>query len=511
MPIPMPSLRSPLRATLLLLGVASQVGLGCEESGTETETAVEPAIAAPACNTLSLGSVPADASVVLIVNDAMRRDRAGIYGGAARTPHFDALAREGLLFSHALASAPWTKPSIASLFTSLHPSQHGVASDPELRGTKGIFRRDDVTRADVLPAELVTLAERLQAAGLRTGALVANPWLRRSFGFDQGFDHYDDSFASWDAPGSEVNRAALAWLDQLDDGERFFLYLHYLDSHRPYGRLTRKDLAVEAPWGDTRALSEQGEGYFRRAIALEDGTPVVAAGAEPSVALLERAYDRGVENFDAALGALLDGLARHPAWPRTAVIVTSDHGEALYDRGYGNHGASLYDDEAAVPLVARLPGVVPESGRVDCLVSLVDLMPSLCAYLGVECGGDLQGWSLFGAPPSPGRLLVTEGVMTRPSNRAVRGERWKLLYEPDGRRDGRQHASPWSLYDVEDDPAEQRDRLAGAPDADATRAFSRLGEALHGAVAEMPIPERRTAPVDPALAERLRVLGYVEE
>ena len=106
------------------------------------------------------------------------------------------------------------------------------------------------------------------------------------------------------------------------------------------------------------------------------------AGALPSVALLERAYDRGVENFDAALGSLLDGLARHPAWPRTGVIVTSDHGEALYERGYGNHGASLFDDETAVPLVARLPGVVPESGRVDCLVSLVDLMPSLCAYLG---------------------------------------------------------------------------------------------------------------------------------
>jgi arylsulfatase len=357
----------------------------------------------------------------------------------------------------------------------------------------------------------VTLAERLQAAGLRTGALVANPWLRRSFGFDQGFDHYDDSFASWDAPGSAVNRAAFAWLDQLGEGERFFLYLHYLDSHRPYGRLTRDDLAVEAPLGDTRELSEQGEGYFRRSISLEDGRPVVAAGVEPSVALLERAYDRGVENFDAALGSLLDGLARHPAWPKLAVIVTSDHGEALYDRGYGNHGASLFDDEAAVPLIARLPGVVPERGRVECLVSLIDLMPSLCAYLGLECGADLQGWSLFGAQPSRRRLLVTEGVMTRPRNRAVRGERWKLLYEPDGRRDGLEEASPWSLYDLEDDPAERRDRLAGAPDAEAKRIFARFQQALHEAVAETRVPERQTAPVDRELAERLRVLGYVEE
>ncbi len=490
---------------LLLLGAASLVALGCAEA----ETAIP--IAARACNTLSLGSVPADASFVLIVNDTMRRDRAGIYGGAARTPHFDALAREGLVFSRALSPAPWTKPSIASLFTSLYPSQHGVASDPELRSEFGAFRPDDVTRADVLPAELVTLAERLQAAGLRTGALVANPWMRRPFGFDQGFEHYDDSFSSWDAPGSEVNRAALAWLDQLEDGERFFLYLHYLDSHRPYGRLTREELSIAALPGDTRQLSEDGEGHFRRLIALTDGTPVVEAGALPSVALLERAYDRGVENFDAALGSLLDGLARHPAWPRTGVIVTSDHGEALYERGYGNHGASLFDDEIAVPLVARLPGVVPEKGRVDCLVSLVDLMPSLCAYLGVECRGDLQGWSLFGGPPSRRRFLVSEGVMTRPRNRAVRGERWKLLYEPDGRRDGLEQASPWSLYDVEADPAEQRDRLAGRPDAEATRVFARLQSALLEAVAEVRVPERRTAPVDPELAERLRALGYLEE
>ena len=497
--------RSQLRATILLFGAASYVALGC------AETEAEPDIAAPACNRLSLESVPADASFVLIVNDAMRRDRAGIYGGAARTPHFDAFAREGLLFSRAIAPAPWTKPSIATLFTSLHPSQHGVESDPELRGQSGMFRPDDIIRADVLPAELVTLAERLRAAGLRTGALVANPWMRRPFGFDQGFEHYDDSFSSWDAPGREINRAALAWLDQLDDGERFFLYLHYVETHRPYGRLTRDELSIEAPPGDTRELTEEAEEYFRRFIALADGTPVVQAGAEPSVALLERAYDRGVENFDAALGSLLAGLARHPAWPKTGVIVTSDHGEALYERGYGNHGGSLFEDETAVPLVARLPGVVPERGRVDCLVSLLDLMPSLCAYLGVECRGDLQGWSLFGAPPSRRRLLVTEGVMTRPRNRAVRGERWKLLYEPDGRRDGREQTSPWSLYDVEADPAEQRDRLGGRPDAEATRVFARLQHALLEAVADVGVPERRTAPVDPELAERLRVLGYVEE
>ena len=503
----MPSLRSDLRAILLLVGATSQVALACAEG--ESDAEIE--IAASACNTLFLETVPADASFVLIVNDSMRRDRAGIYGGAARTPHLDAFARDGLLFSRAIAPAPWTKPSIASLFTSLLPSQHRVASDPGLRSESGLFRPDDVTRADVLPAEFATLAERLQAAGLRTGAVIANPWMRRPFGFDQGFEHYDDSMASWDAPGSEVSRAALAWLDPLEDGERFFLYLHYLDSHRPYGPLTRDDLSIEVSPGDTRELSGQAVEYFRRFISLVDGTPAVDAGVEPSAALLERAYDRGVESFDAALGSLLEGLARHPAWSKMGVIVTSDHGESLYERGYGNHGGSLFEDETAVPMVARLPGVVPEKGRVHCPVSLVDLMPSVCAYLGVECRGNLQGWNFFSTLPPRRRLLVTEGVMNRPRNRAVRGERWKLLYEPDGRRDGREDASPWSLYDLEDDSAEQRDRLAGRPDAEAMRVFAHLRHGLREAVAETRAPQRRTAPVDPEMAERLRALGYVEE
>ena len=87
----------------------------------------------------------------------------------------------------------------------------------------------------------------------------------------------------------------------------------------------------------------------------------------------------------------------------------------------------------------------------------------------------------------------------------------KLFYEPDGRRDGREQASPWSLYDVEDDPEERRDRLAGEPDAEAKRVFEQLRNALREAADDVRAPERRTAPVDPELAERLRDLGYVEE
>ena len=70
---------------------------------------------------------------------------------------------------------------------------------------------------------------------------------------------------------------------------------------------------------------------------------------QPSLALASAAYDRGVERFDRALAVLLERLRAHPAWANTAVILTSDHGEALFDRGYGNHAIGLYDDEVAIP------------------------------------------------------------------------------------------------------------------------------------------------------------------
>ena len=196
-----------------------------------------PIVGELACSEITLEQSPAHPGVVLIVNDTMRRDRVGIHGGAAATPHFDAFAREHLLFERAVTQSPWTKPSIASLFTSLYPSQHGVAADPATRDSTDVARDGALVEADVLSQDFVTLAEVLRGAGFRTAAFLSNPWLGSRFGFDQGFEIYDDSFASWGVSGRVVTREALAWLTDIGPDEPFFLYLHYIDSHRPYGRL----------------------------------------------------------------------------------------------------------------------------------------------------------------------------------------------------------------------------------------------------------------------------------
>jgi len=508
--------RIALALLLLTHGTLAGCGGDLPERGTD------------ACRPLHLEAAPPAASLVLIVNDTMRRDRVGAYGGPARTPVFDAFAGENLLFRRASTPAPWTKPAVASLFTALYPSQHGVRDDPRLPARNGDAGR--VRSADVLATSLVTLAEVLRDAGFRTAAFVSNPWMGRPFGFDQGFEHYDDGFARFDAPGEVVSRAGLDWLAGLGTDERFFLYLHYVDAHQPYGRLSTAEVLSrrEQLEADRRPISPEARAILRELRTEGGESLLLATPAHPSRALIELAYDRGISEFDAALGSFLQGLASHPADARTAVVITSDHGEALFERGYGNHARALHEDELAIPLAARLPGVRAGDRVVDCPVTLIDVMPTICHYFGLACPATATGrsWLVDAQGPhdadaglAADRYVAAEGVPGLPEHRAIRNRRFKLIYEPGGRlgpnlvRDveaGRRY--PYSLYDLDADPGETRNLLAEVPHAEETEeAFATLSTALPEVVPPFDTPAPASAPLDPDLEQRLRDLGYTAE
>lgn len=484
--------------------------LACQNSGDSSPI--------PPCNELELRAPRRDANIVLIINDTMRRDRSEIYGGPVRTPALASLAREGLVFTSASGEANWTRPAMATLFTSLYPSQHRLGKSLHVgTGT----RREQVvagSKFDVLSPQFETLPEVLRSTGRRTAGFVSNPWLASNLGFGQGFEHYDDSYFRLAHEPEPLTDRALQWLDSLEPTERFFLYVHYMSSHRPYGQLEpelieRERSSIEA---DDRPLPTEAQNLLLDILQLTDGRLVIDSGVRPTLRLIEMAYDRGVENFDASLGRLLAGLRAHPAFAETAVIVAGDHGEALFTRGYGDHGKGLFDDETALPLVARLPGVSPASGRIDCPVGLIDLLPSLCDYVGATCPGDAQGLSLFAGPEADGRYLVSESAVNGKTHRAIRNRSFKLIHEPEGPPvpDDETRvppAQPYSLFDRKEDPDEARNLTPSNEVSASTYAVLEvMVPALHAAVPEFTAPRTDYRTLSDEMRERLRALGYTD-
>jgi arylsulfatase A-like enzyme len=434
----------------------------------------------------------------------MRRDRLGAYGGKAKTPAFDAFAADNLRFDHAYAPAPWTRPSMASLFTGLLPSQHGV----------GMEQAEERKTPHALAPEIETLAELLHAAGYRTAAFVANPWMEPRFGFDQGFELYDASFARWGLsneeaklPGIAVSAKALEWLATIPPDQPYFLFVHFLDSHRPYPALHLRDLEAQRDRiaADTRLLSPHLQEELRATVRIKGSPGAPPPLVELRVAMLEMAYEKGIEQFDFALARLLEGLTKRPDGERAAVIVTSDHGEALFERGYGNHGRGLHEDEVAIPLAMKLPGVTGPDDGVQCLVGLVDVMPTLCTYLGLDCPADQIGQDLLAQRPGR-RFIVSEAVGTAPRHRAIRNRTWKLIWQPDGAPDD-PHTGPYQLYEIERDPAEANDRIA---DPSLERPIGQLTRALQSAGPAQPLHVAPKVSVDGDVEDRLRALGYVD-
>jgi arylsulfatase len=323
--------------------------------------------------------------LLLITADTLRADHLGVYGSTTSlTPSLDALARASLRFTASYATAPYTMPSVASLLTGRYPEELGILANHAL------FRGTDVM-----------LSELLRREGWRTGAVVSNFVLRRGTGIEKGFELYDDVFTQSETNRDQPERtaenttdAALAALDALreDQGQRIFLWVHYQDPHGPY-----------LPPGDLRARhleAAYAAADGRRELEVRGMNPI---GALPGYQLVEQRHDVGfyragyageVDYLDAEIGRLLRGVAERVAATATTVIFTADHGESLGENDYWfAHGAFLSDALIRVPLLIRSPSIEPAVR--DDIVSLVDIVPSVLALVGVTPPAALAGRNLL--------------------------------------------------------------------------------------------------------------------
>ena len=441
-------------------------------------------------------------SIILIVVDTLRADYLGCYGFDGEiSPRIDELAAESVVFENCSSHAPWTTPSMASMMTSLLPQAHGVAQSPEAPQDYHEWRRQ---RTSAVPDSAITLAEVLRDRGYRTGAFVSNAFLSHDLGFSQGFDVFDDSANKnrrHEAP--EVLEPAGRWLDSaLVSRHPFFLYIHLMDVHGPY----------DSPEGDFNAVRESpglGEGQN---LSIKEFDRIQPYLRRPQWTRMRHGkklrtwrgrYAAGVHAADGHLGQLLRRLRQEERWQNTVVVLTADHGEALFDHGGWDHGFSLFKHQLHVPLLIRYPGGKRGGTRVSDVVRLVDLMPTLIKMADAEVpptatGSDLAPLTRLAAGVEPPRVVFASSIKNRPGRSSVTVGRYKLIADADGGKT--------RLFDLISDPGELLDIASVRPDV--VRDLKvRLLDELMTIAANAPEPEV-TAELTDEEVERLRELGY---
>src|SRR5437867_2551061 len=288
------------------------------------------------------------------VRFTVRADHLGCYGaGPSPSPNLDRLAERGLVFEQAIAQAPWTIPSVATILTGLHPRSHGVVawpfSKPAARPENG---------STVLPDVLPALPAAAAMAGITTVGVSANPMVSRTTNLARGFETFVEF--EWDAErdrtarADEVNAAFLRWL-RPNRGRRFLGYLHYMDVHEPYWPPAA--FRPAPPAGVRPAVARGRPAGIAERVNWSSGLPLNAA----EVQHLRNLYDGGIRFWDAELERLLDGLAALGVRDSTIVVVTADHGEEFQEHGKLTHAPDPYDELLHVPLL--LVGLCVSLGR----------------------------------------------------------------------------------------------------------------------------------------------------
>ncbi|HKL54287.1 MAG TPA: sulfatase [Wenzhouxiangellaceae bacterium] len=319
-------------------------------------------------------------NVVMICVDTVRWDTWWIPERAGFEDAFSPWAGRSQTMAHALSAAPWTVPSVASILTGLYPSQHGG----------GLFADEVASLSEEVPSAInpavPTLAEMLAQAGVSTAAVSSHPWFQASYGLQRGFGEL-----KLRSGAENVTGRGMEWLDSTGaDADRFFLYLHYMDVHDPHLNLTESR--------KTAAAMQAG----RKATLIKTAPDKTCDDPESDMCVRYLTYAEETLKLRVHIGSVLEQLEQRGLLESTLVLLYSDHGEEFHDHlevarernedprgiyGFG-HGQSLYQELLHVPLQIWHPAY---TGReITEPVSLVDVVPSLLDWLGLQLPADID-------------------------------------------------------------------------------------------------------------------------
>lgn len=348
-------------------------------------------------------------NVVWIVIDALRADHCGWMGyHRPTTPRLDALAKKSLVFERAYATANMTTASMGSMLTGRYAT--------ELYRDNRHFIR--------YRSKNVFVGEMLSDSGVAAHAIMSHWYFRKGNatklyeGFDQwrvvGLIKGNKSMAEV-STSPLVSEAATEELGRMPADRPWVLLLHWLDPHRSY-------------------ISHRGfkPHFGKRA---------------------KERYDHEIAFTDHHIGRVLDAIAKHPAADRTAILVTSDHGESFGELGTHAHGYTMGEAELRVPGLLYVPGLEKKARRIKSPVSNVDIVPTVLGLTGASTEVKLRGrsWLDYFSPKAgrENRLIYAE----RPPGPHSGGKRgllhhpWKLHWQAEG--------NVYRLFNLDEDPKEK--------------------------------------------------------
>lgn len=431
-------------------------------------------------------------NVILIGVDTLRPDHLG-FGGSERdtSPTLDAFSKNARVFNQAYSTASWTLPAFASLLTGLDPAEHGA----------GILLRHTSERAwdeervglrerTIMDPSVVTLAERLSSEGFSTYGVAQSPNLAGAYGFDRGFDAYENVNDGQRRAKGSVD-LALELLDRNPERPSF-LFLHLIDPHLTY----------DAP--------EPAAGVFTGDIDAGLTLPVANIGnlreSYSNYSPIQRefvsaAYNEEILYTDQQINRFLDGLKERGMEKNTLIILTSDHGEEFFEHGGFEHGHSMHQEVIQVPFLVWGEGIV--GGLDSTPVSIADAAPTILDALKLKAGAPGFGKSLWpqidgGENGTMDRMIVAAGTLYGPEKRMAIVWPYKLIQQP-----GKEALQ---LYNLELDPSEKKD-IAGANQEMAKEMAEELDRRMYSIAHG---PQGAGAEYDEGMLSGLEELGYTD-
>ncbi|MDW8086625.1 MAG: sulfatase [Candidatus Calescibacterium sp.] len=285
--------------------------------------------------------------MLFLTIDSLRPDKLSCYGFRKKTsPNIDKICDEALVFTNAYASAAWTSTSLVSIFSSLHPTTHGI----EVRGF-------------VLNRNIKTPVESLSEKGWRTYGQHASGDTIGNLGF-------------YPTQGTIIE-----FLEKVKN-ERFFVWYHLRTTHLPYN----------PPDNYITDFSEGTTANFEKLKPIREKKMIVKGRdtldlSDEDKKFVEILYEANIKKQDDEIEHIINKMKELGLWEKTIIVITSDHGEELFEHGWIGHASTsldgnLYNEVLKIPLIVRVPGIKKKYVRDP--VSQIDIMPILFGILEIK-------------------------------------------------------------------------------------------------------------------------------